>query len=118
MVDIVFEKIYNLIFEEIYYETPVNKNSEIFRAAAELLDKRGMAREVFKHKNGKMCLIGAVRQAKHGNTLVRIGADCHAALQNVTVVSPEVFNDEYARTKRDLIAVLHIAADIEQTKGN
>lgn len=97
------------------------KRSEIYRDAADLIDKVGRARGVFKHRNGKMCMVGALRQVAFGTVKepsVKNTSWLLGPMKRVTDIEPTHFSDFHCRNKRDMSAALRIAADIQQTKGD
>jgi hypothetical protein len=99
----------------------LTKRSDIYRAAADLVDRIGWARHKFQHRNGKMCMMGAIRKVALGSALDD-SKDRWLNLplvQNITGGRSAVsFDDVHCKTRRDVVAALCIVADIQQTKGD
>lgn len=97
------------------------KISETLYAAADVIRKRGWCTDEPEDDRGRVCILGAIAFARHGDTAR--DADIPASIYRhyvQTVIDGNLigtFNDEHCKHARDAIAVLEIAADIAAAEG-
>lgn len=91
-------------------------DSELLREAATIISERGMCRNtLLRESDGRVCLIGALNIAHHGNPLFstndRVFTQLRLRLNKFIRMDPADWNNTKAKDTDDVVHMLKLAAE-------